>query len=90
MDAPHGGRLLKLRLQSGEAPSVRELRSARMQAQSPDGDLTCTFEIEHIALFGGRAPDERLARTGRIDVHIEGGHDADQIDLTWQVSGPIG
>jgi hypothetical protein len=89
MDAPHGGRLLKLRLQSGDTPTVRELRGARMQAQSPDGDTTCTFAIESIALFGGRAHDERLARTGRIDVHIEGGSDADQISLTWQVSGPI-
>ena len=65
MDAPHGGRLLRLRLQSGEAPTARELKGARMQAHSPDGDMTCTFAIEGIALFGGREHDERLARTGR-------------------------
>ena len=29
MDAPHGGRILRLRLQSGEAPSIGELRGAR-------------------------------------------------------------
>lgn len=89
MDAPHGGRLLKLRLQSGETPTIRELRGARMQAQSPDGALTCTCEIENFALFGGRSPDERLARTGRVDVHIAGGEEVDQITLTWRLSGPV-
>lgn len=89
MDAPHGGRLLRLRLQSGDTPTVRELRGARMQAQSRDGKTTCTCTIEGFALFGGRVPDERLARTGRIDVHIAGGEDAALIDLTWEISGPI-
>ncbi len=90
MDAPHGGRFLRLRIQSGETPTARELRGAQMHAQSADGETSCTCFIESIALFGGRAHDERLARTGRIDVHIEGGGDADKIDLTWQISGPVG
>jgi hypothetical protein len=90
MDAPHGGRLLKLRLQSGDTPTVRELRGARMQAKSPDGEKTCTFSIDSVALFGGRAPDERLARSGRIDVQIKDGRDTGMVGLTWLVSGPIG
>ena len=89
LDAPHGGRLLKLRLQSGETPTIRELRGARMRAQSPDGETTCACAIESFALFGGRSPDERLARTGRVDVVIASGEEEDQIGLTWHLSGPV-
>ena len=41
MDAPHGGRIVRLRLQSGEPPSIRRLKGARLRATSVDGTTMC-------------------------------------------------
>ena len=90
MDAPHGGRLLKLRFQSGEAPRTRELKGATFRADSPDGQRSCSIRVDGFALFGGRPSDDRIHRTGRVDVHVsavEG--DAGAISLKWEVSGPL-
>lgn len=90
MDQPHGGRVLKLRLQAGETPSLSELRSARMQARAPGGEPTCIVRLESFALFGGRPSDERLGRTGRIDVKvspIEGAYE--DIGAKWELAGPL-
>jgi hypothetical protein len=35
MDAPHSGRILRLRLQSGEAPSIKSLWASPSSAESP-------------------------------------------------------
>lgn len=83
MDAPHSGRILRLRLQAGEAPSVRALRGARLRATSPDG-RTCTATVTGFALFGGRPSDGRLARTGRVDVEVREDGDG-PIGLRWEV-----
>lgn len=95
LDAPYQGRILKLRLQGGEPPSVRELKGALMRATSPDGSRACEVKVVGFALFGGRPSDERLARTGRIDVHVVGaeggeGRAADFRDAGagWQLRGP--
>ena len=90
MDAPHGGRLLKLRFQSGEAPRTRELKGATLRAESPDGQRSCRIRVDGFALFGGRPSDDRVHRTGRLDVHVtavEG--DADDIGPRWKISGPL-
>lgn len=90
MDGPHEGRILKLRLQRGEAPTIRELKGARMKAASPDGSAACELRIVGFALFGGRPSDERLARTGRIDVSVEAiDGAADQVAARWELVGPI-
>jgi hypothetical protein len=70
MDAPHSGRILRLRLQAGDAPSIRTLRGARLRATGPDG-RACTARVTGFALFGGKPSDKRLARTGRVDVQVE-------------------
>lgn len=83
MDAPHSGRILRLRLQSGEAPPVKSLKGSEMRATSPEGDV-CRFRVLGFALFGGKPSNERFARTGRVDVHVEeleGG----PIGLQWEV-----
>ena len=36
MDAPHSGRILRLRLHSGEAPPVKSLKGSEMLALSPE------------------------------------------------------
>lgn len=90
MDQPHGGRVLKLRFQAGETPSLSELRAAHMRARAPGGEPTCTVCMESFALFGGKPSDDRLARTGRIDVHVtpvEGDYHA--IGAKWELSGPL-
>lgn len=70
MDAPHSGRILRLRLESGEAPSIKSLKGSVMRAVSPEG-TECRFRVLGFAVFGGKPSNERLARTGRIDLHVE-------------------
>ena len=92
MESPDGGRILRLRLQSGDAPTIRELKGARMRGRSPAGDMEHTFVITGFSITGGRATDRRLARTGRVDVHItmENGEGAPLVNLRWEVTGPLG
>lgn len=85
MDAPHTGRILRLRLHSGEAPSIRALKGARLSARSPDGRST-TVRVTGFAVFGGKPSDERLARTGRVDVHVEEEGPDGPVDLQWELS----
>lgn len=91
MDHPHGGRILRLRLQKGDAPKVRDLRGARLRATSPDGDVR-EVTVEGFAAFGGKPSDERLARTGRVDVRVEGADDegAPPVGMMWEVTAPLG
>ena len=85
MDAPHSGRILRLRLQSGEPPSIKSLKGAEMRAVSPDGD-ECRIRVEGFAVFGGKPSDDRLARTGRVDLHVEEIDDGGPIGLRWEVT----
>ena len=85
MDAPHAGRILRLRLQSGEAPSIKSLKGAEMRATGPDGE-SARLRITGFAVFGGKQSDDRLARTGRIDVHVDE-MDGGPVGLRWELSG---
>lgn len=67
--APHGGMNLKLRLDAGEAPSLRSLKKATLIATSPNGEER-RLDVEGFAVFGGKPSDDRFSRTGRIDVHV--------------------
>lgn len=89
MDAPHGGHILRLRLQSGEAPAVKALKGARLRAVSPDGTAERTLRITGFAVFGGQPSDDRIARTGRVDVHVVADDDRDgpPVGLRWEVTG---
>lgn len=91
LEGPHGGVILRLRLQSGEAPSIRALKGARVKAVSPDGSQERFFRVEGFAVFGGRPSDARLARTGRVDVHVtpEGSAEDSAVSLRWEVIGPL-
>jgi hypothetical protein len=84
MDGPHSGRILRLRLQSGEAPSVKALRGAELVALSPDG-RQCRVRVTGFAVFGGKPSDDRLARTGRVDLHVEELDDGGPVGLRWEV-----
>jgi len=84
MDGPHSGRILRLRLQSGEAPSVRSLRGAELLAVSPEGG-ECRLRVTGFAVFGGKPSDDRLARTGRVDLHVEELDGGGPVGLKWEV-----
>lgn len=86
-DAPHGGRILRLRLQSGDAPAVKSLNGARLHAMSPGGDERYA-RVDGFAVFGGRVSDDDLRRTGRIDVVVVDESDVDQppIGARWDVT----
>jgi hypothetical protein len=84
MDAPHSGRILRLRLQSGEAPSIRSLRDSELVAVSPEGQ-ECRVRVKGFAVFGGKPSDDRLMRTGRVDVHVEELGPAGPVGLQWEV-----
>jgi len=84
MDGPHSGRILRLRLQSGEAPKVRSLVGSEMEALSPSGQKR-RLRVLGFAVFGGKPSDDRLARTGRVDVHVEETGEGDPVGLRWEV-----
>ncbi|MFP3947210.1 MAG: hypothetical protein ACLFWG_00640 [Longimicrobiales bacterium] len=90
MEHPHGGAILRLRLQDGDAPSVGDLENARLRALSPDGDERIV-KVEGFAALGGKHSDARLARTGRADLHVleDDGEDGPAIEIGWSVSGPV-
>ena len=84
MDAPHSGRILRLRLQSGEAPAVKSLKGVEMCATSPDG-IQCRFRVLGFAVFGGKPSNDRFARTGRVDLQVEELDANGPIGLQWDV-----
>jgi hypothetical protein len=85
MDAPHTGRILRLRLQAGEAPPIKSLKGARLRATALDG-RSASARVAGFATFGGRPTDERLARTGRVDVHVLDEEGDAPIGLQWEVT----
>ena len=84
MDSPHTGRILRLRLQSGEAPPVKSLKGSVLRATSPAG-VECRFRVLGFALFGGKPSNDRFARTGRVDLQVEELDETGPIDLQWEV-----
>lgn len=92
MDAPHGGRILRLRLVEGEPPRVKSFRGATLEARSPDGDRRNRLEVEGLAVFGGKQSDARFKKTGRIDLHVRAtnGDASEPAETTWEVEGPLG
>jgi hypothetical protein len=85
LDAPHSGRILRLRLQSGEAPTVRALRGATLNATAPDGRKT-SVRVTGFSLIGGNQSNDRLARTGRVDVQVEDVGADGPVSLKWELT----
>jgi hypothetical protein len=85
MDAPHQGRILRLRLQAGDAPPIRALKGSRIKGRSPDG-RTATATVTGFSLFGGKPSNARFQRTGRADVHIIDEDGDGPISLQWEVT----
>lgn len=85
MDAPHTGRILRLRLQSGDAPPIKSLKGATLVAHGPHGERL-SLEVKGFPTFGGKPSDDRLARTGRVDLHVEERGDSGPVGLRWEVT----
>jgi hypothetical protein len=60
------------------------MKDAEMTASGPEGQ-TCRIKVIGFALFGGKPSDDRLARTGRVDLHIDEIGDGGPIGLRWEV-----
>ena len=97
LDHPHGGRILRLRLSRGEAPGLKDLRGGSFRATGPGGQEV-SVTVGGFAVFGGRPSDDRLARTGRVDVHVaaESSDDPEApedpvfaIGRGWEMEGPL-
>ncbi len=90
LEAPHHGWFLKLRFEAGDAPTIRELKGATLRASSPDRATSFDVKVHGFPLFGGHPSDDRLHRTGRVDLHVvvlDGGERP--IGPKWTVSGPL-
>jgi hypothetical protein len=91
LDVPQRGWLLRLRLVEGR-PSLKDLEpGARLRLQAPAGQ-ECKVTVLAHALTGGRATQERLERTGELDVVIpltDARSEAGTVDIGWMASGPV-
>lgn len=56
-----------------------------MVARSPEGD-ECRIRVAGFAVFGGKPSNDRLARTGRVDLHIDEMDEGGPIGLRWEIS----
>lgn len=91
LDVPLRGFLLRLRLVDG-APSVKDIASGtRLRLVAPDG----RHRIVHVkakSLTGGRNTQQRLEKTGQLDVIISsddayaGGK---PVSIGWSAEGPV-
>ncbi|MGD2122087.1 MAG: hypothetical protein PVJ76_10105 [Gemmatimonadota bacterium] len=90
MDAPHQGRVIRLRLQGGHPPALKELKGATLRARSPKGEEE-TLRVLGFFIPGGKPSDARFNRTGRIDlvVELEQGANGPAVSTLWEVSGPV-
>ena len=90
LDAPYVGRIIRLRLQDGGAPRIKDLKGASLLAESPDG-LREELRVLAFPATGGRPSDARLPRTGRLDLPvveaISGGRP--RVSTRWVVTGPV-
>lgn len=84
LDHPHGGRILRLRLLEGQAPTVRSLRGATLRAEGPRGEKR-TLQVLGFPVTGGKVSDSRIEETGRVDLHVEEEGDGVPVNLTWTV-----
>lgn len=90
LDAPYTGRIIRLRLQEGEPPKIRDLKGARLLAQSPSG-ATENLRVLGFPAIGGKPSDDRLVRTGRVDLLVgpENGAGRANVSNRWIVTGPL-
>ena len=90
LNGPHKGKVIRLRLKSGQPPTIRELKSAVLAARSPQGDEEEALRVIGFYTPGGKPSDGRLQRTGRVDLLVEkkDGVGLPHVSVRWIVTGP--
>jgi hypothetical protein len=90
MDGPYYGRILRLRLVRGQAPTIRQLKGSRLLARSPRGDEQF-LRVLGFPVHGGHASDDRISRTGKVDllVDVDGNGAPALTSARWEVMGPL-
>lgn len=83
LDHPHGGRILRVRLQGGSpVPTLRQIRGSRMRAVAPDGSESFV-KVLGFPVLGGRVSSRRLEESGRLDLHVEEEPGGTPVSLRW-------
>lgn len=88
LDAPHGGRIVRLRVLEGH-PTVKELKGATLEARPPGNGDQRLLRVRNFAILGGRPSDRRIAQSKRCDLVIDDltpGDDA--VDVGWELRLP--
>jgi hypothetical protein len=84
LDHPHGDRILRTRLLRGTPPTVDRLKGATLRAVSPDGQQV-NVRVLGFPLFGGSPSDERIRRSGRVDLLVRPDAHSEPIERTWEL-----
>ena len=90
LDVPLRGFLLRLRRTEGSG-SVRDLGpGSQLRLTAPDGRER-TVTVVAMSLTGGRNTQERLEKTGQLDVIIpsDQAYEGGPIDIGWTAEGPL-
>src|SRR5688500_14388240 len=86
VDVPLRGMMLRLRVLDGQ-PSMGDLGvGSRLRVRSTSGDERDVRIVAH-AVTGGNPTQERLERTGELDVVIADESGGDPIEIGWTASG---
>lgn len=83
LDHPHGGRILRVRVSGGDAPSTRSLRGRTLLAVGPRGEES-SARVLGFSVTAGQAA-KRLDRDGRADLHVEEQEGRPPISLQWRI-----
>jgi hypothetical protein len=84
LDHPHGDRILRTRLVRGEPPTLQRLKGATLRAVSPEGRQV-NVRVLGFPLFGGSPSNERIRRSGRVDLVVRPDANGEPIDRTWEL-----
>ena len=87
LDAPYQGQILRLRLQTGRAPTLKEMKGGSFTATSPQGEET-RVTVVAFSTIGGKPSQSRFQRTGRVDVVAVPENGATPVALRWTLTGP--
>ena len=92
LDVPLRGFLLRLRRVDGDVSVKDVVPGTQLRLTSPDGTQQRTVTVRGKSLTGGRNTQERLEKTGQLDVIVsnEDAYAGDHaIGIGWTAEGPV-
>lgn len=89
VEVPQRGTILRLKVLEG-TPSMTDLGVGGRIRVGPDEEREREVQIVAHSVTGGRATQERLEKTGEVDVLIAGAEarSPEPIEIGWLASGP--